>query len=1068
MKAINPGNMKIHFYPNCKILLCILAIVMMSATYVKVQAQATYAVPVSIGNNSCTSGKGFVQFRYTSNDLTLAQLPPTNCNLSNLASPGFYEYNAGISFNPKDTNLYYTRYSSPNTYVWRWKPGSACPPSTALLTVYNNTYVIGLTFDADGTGYQLIYTGSSGGSGYGLSMQSVDFVNNVFGPVIPVTLPSGMNPLQGNGDFVITPTGQFLAILDNNYITINYKDYNNTPLHATLISKLTGDVIIGLSYSDGKLVASDYYISSGKYRSRYYEIGIIDGAKTNITTAPCYFSTDMTDINTAIGVAKNLVSAIPTGTPGTYDLCYDITVRNYGNWPLDHVRLEENLGAVFNPPTLPPFPPPPSAISNVSVSFIDNPAGVVLNPAFNGVSNREILDPNQSLLPASPTSKNYFIVRVCLRVKNIQVGKVYNNNAFAYGNGYIGALVKDKSTNGTNPDLNNNAKPDDVGEDQPTPFVILTTAEMPPCEALNKIMYKQEFGSGSGSGLQTAIPAPVIPGAAAVSTDYVGSTSQPLNVEQYAIARNANHGNTTRWISRTDHTGNSNGRMMVVNADVKSNKIYSDKINISCGNLKYSLFAFVSNIANSTYDNFCDAFGGTVKPKLTFTVKDAASGLIITNLTTPEITSGDWTQYGMKFVMPATVNGNPVTQIIIEISNAAAGGCGNDLAIDDIQFGLCDPTPTVSVNNTAGCTNGITTFSAALSDPTVISGPLEYQWQRSNNGTSGWADITGANSEDYTISPLQPSDIGKYYRVIVAAAGNISNANCRYTSTAFQLTAKTSSTAPTGIDASPAQTTCPGNAVNLTVQGGSLGTNAVWRWYRNSCGDTLIGTGNMISVLPTETTTYYVRAEGDCNITACAQVTINLIPCVILPVDFLQFSAVQRAHAIDLDWRIITSEQISHFEVERSGNGNHFNKIGTVTSAVPQNTAARFTYQDADPDVNSNIIYYRIKVVSKDGVSKYSNILTVRISAQNNGKLKISPNPASSSVNISFYSALRGTMELQILDMTGKIVLREQRTVESGQNSITLNQLSRLSEGVYTIFIRTGDRMERERIVIRR
>jgi hypothetical protein len=224
----------------------------------------------------------------------------------------------------------------------------------------------------------------------------------------------------------------------------------------------------------------------------------------------------------------------------------------------------------------------------------------------------------------------------------------------------------------------------------------------------------------------------------------------------------------------------------------------------------------------------------------------------------------------------------------------------------------------------------------------------------------------------------------------------------------------------------------------------------------------------MISVLPTETTTYYVRAEGDCNITACAQVTINLIPCVILPVDFLQFSAVQRAHAIDLDWRIITSEQISHFEVERSGNGNHFNKIGTVTSAVPQNTAARFTYQDADPDVKSNIIYYRIKVVSKDGVSKYSNILTVRISAQNNGKLKISPNPASSSVNISFYSALRGTMELQILDMTGKIVLREQRTVESGQNSITLNQLSRLSEGVYTIFIRTGDRMERERIVIRR
>jgi hypothetical protein len=350
----------------------------------------------------------------------------------------------------------------------------------------------------------------------------------------------------------------------------------------------------------------------------------------------------------------------------------------------------------------------------------------------------------------------------------------------------------------------------------------------------------------------------------------------------------------------------------------------------------------------------------------------------------------------------------------------------------------------------------------------VISGPLQYQWQISNNGTSGWTNITGATSVDYTINPLQPSDIGKYYRVMVAAAGNINNTNCRYTSTAFQLTAKTSSTAPTGINASPALTTCPGNAVDLTVQGGSLGTNAVWRWYRNSCGDTLIGTGNTISVLPTQTTTYYVRAEGDCNTTTCAQVTIVVDPCVILPVDFLQFSAVQRAYAIDLDWKIITSEQISHFEVERSEDGNQFKKIGTVNGGSAKNAAARFSYQDANPDVNSNIIYYRIKVVSINGVSKYSNILTVRISALNNPKLKINPNPASSSVNISFYSALRGTIELQLLDMTGKIVLREQRIAESGQNSITLNQLSGLSEGIYTILVRTGDRWERERIIIKR
>ncbi|MBX3256948.1 MAG: T9SS type A sorting domain-containing protein [Chitinophagaceae bacterium] len=1043
--------MKIQFQPVRKLLLLLVLTAAIMSISVKMYAQATYAVPVSIGSKSCASGKGFIQFRYTSSDKKLDTLSPTTCNLSNLASPGFDEYNAGISFNPKDTNLYYTRYVAPHTYVWRWKPGAACPPATALLTVYYNTYVIGLTFDSEGRGYQLIYTGSYP---YGLALQSVDFVTGVLGAIVPISLPSGLNPLAGNGDFIITPTGQFLAILDNNYITINYQDYGVAPLHATLISKLSGNTIIGLSYADGKLVASDYYVSGGKYRSNYYEIGIVDGIKTTITTAPCYFSTDMTDINSAIGVAKSLSSVTATGTAGTYDICYDIYVQNYGNWPLSKVRLKDNLGSIYGT----------GNISNVSVSLIDNPAGVVLDPTFTGVNSggndrTNLLVDTLSKLPASPASKNHFTLRICLRVKNIVIGKVYNNNAFAYAEGYLNVNLTDKSTNGDNPDLNSNAKPDDVGEDQPTPFVILTTAEMPPCDALNRILYMQNFGTGNP--LATTIPA-ATGSAGTAGTEYTGSTSQPLAVETYTLTNNANKGNTSNWISLTDHTTGS-GRMMVLNADVKGSKVYRDTINIPCTNLKYSLFAFVSNIANSSYETFCNnAFGGLVQPKLIFTVRNASNGNIITNLTTPEITSAAWTQYGMKFVMPAGV-----TKIVIEINNAAAGGCGNDLAIDDIQFGLCDPTPTVMVNSTAGCTAGTTTFSAELNDPTVISGTLDYQWQVSTNNST-WTNISGANNVTYTISPLTASDIGKYYRVIVAAAGNINNTNCRYISTSFRLTAKTSSTAPTGITANPAFTTCPGNPVTLTVQGGSLGTNAVWRWYTGSCGGTLIGTGASVIVSPSSTTTYYVRAEGDCNTTTCAQATVTVSPCVILPIDFLQFTAVQRAASIDLNWRIVTTEQVSHFEVERSTDGINFGKVGEVRKQVPRNEAATFNYADAALNVNTDILYYRICVVSKDGVRSYSNVLTVRLSNRVNEKLKISPNPASTSVQLSFNTTVRGMVEYQLLDMTGKVVLRKQHMAEAGQNNITVTDIGRLSEGVYTLVLRLGDRWEHERLVIKK
>ncbi|HRP32267.1 MAG TPA: T9SS type A sorting domain-containing protein [Agriterribacter sp.] len=1046
--------MKLNFYPLGKtwlqkmVMMLSMITICMEALAQPPADSATHSWPVSIGR-PCSGGSNSAHvFKYNGITRTLTDFE--NC-IPDLKGPGFSIWGAGVSFNPADHMLYYYRYTGGDTYVWRWTPGSGCPPKTAVFQKYDNKAILGFAFDPNGLCYQLIFTGSGP---YGLALRTVDFSLGTFGPQKTINLPVGVNITQQSGDLTLSPDGKMLMVWDKKYLTVNYEDYASpNPLNATLVANLTGNQIIGLNFAEGKLMAADD-------NNKYWELDILTGTRTAITQTPCYQSNDLTEIISGIGVAKKLSSAIPTGVPGQYNLSYDIHVRNYGGWPVDNLQVTDVLrgNGITSPFTGANNP------TNITVTLIDNPAGVALNPSYNGWTNSNLLAAGQTL-PNVPTANNHFTIRISFRVSGIVIGKVYNNNARVSGNGYANWPLLDISTNGDNPDLNNNAKPNDPGENQPTPFVVLTTAEMPPCDALNKILYKQEFGTGTT--MTTAIPAAT--GSAGVAaTDYTGNTTAPLNVEEYTLTRNANNANTTQWISRTDHTGNSNGKMMVVNADVKANKVYTDKINISCGNLKYSLFAFVSNIPNATYNTFCDAFGGTVKPKLTFTVKDAASGLIITTLTTPEITSANWTQYGMKFVMPATVNGSPVTQIIIEISNAAAGGCGNDLAIDDIQFGLCDPTPTVSVNNTAGCTSGITTFSAALNDTTVISGPLDYQWQVSSDSLN-WTNIPGATAVDYTINPLLPADIGKYYRVIVAAAGNVNNVNCRYISNGFRLLAKTSSVAPTSINASPAATTCPGNAVNLTVQGGSLGTNAVWRWYRNSCGDTLIGTGTMISVLPSETTTYYVRAEGDCNTTACAQVTITVQPCVILPVEFLQFSAVQRTSSIDLDWRIITTEQISHFEVERSDDGSTFNKIGVVSgNGIPYNTTVKFNYQDTNTEFNGNIIYYRIKVVGKTGVSKYSNILTVRLASLQSSKLKISPNPASSSVNVSFFAALRGTAEVQLMDMTGKIVLSEQRMVEPGQNSITLNQLSRLSEGIYTIVVRTGEKWERDRILIRR
>jgi len=114
---------------------------------------------------------------------------------------------------------------------------------------------------------------------------------------------------------------------------------------------------------------------------------------------------------------------------------------------------------------------------------------------------------------------------------------------------------------------------------------------------------------------------------------------------------------------------------------------------------------------------------------------------------------------------------------------------------------------------------------------------------------------------------VSPGSTTTYY---VRAAGNCNTTGCA----AVTVNVNTSSVAPTSASASP-NPIC-GGATTLSVVGGSLGTGANWYWYSSGCGSGFIGTGSSISVSPGSSTTYYVRAQGTCNTTACAAVTVTV------------------------------------------------------------------------------------------------------------------------------------------------------------------------------------------------
>ncbi|MBL7762183.1 MAG: hypothetical protein JNL23_02035 [Chitinophagaceae bacterium] len=838
---------------------------------------ATSSYPLAVGDNSgCGSGTDQIHY-YNYNGLTNTLsnasgglvdpcIPQLRIGLPVNGPQYFTYYTASITFNPKDHKIYYfwTAYSAPlavggepTTYVWSW-PAGTCPGTAAnkLDTVRSiQADILGVAFDNNGNGYSIDFTTTFP---YKIMIRSIDMSTGVMGAADTLALTGGATIyVTGSGDVAMSPSGQMFFVVDNKLFTPNYKAYTGTGANLTctyIDTVKTTNSFVGLTYAEGETIAA--YSGGG---CPFEEIVPLTGANNPITkSGPVYFAADFASIISGIGTSKKISATVATAFPNTFDVTYDIYVQNYGNVDVTNVQVKEDLSQINGALNA----------SLISATLIGAPPSITINPAYDGTTVTDLLN-GTGTLPNYPVSNNNFTIRVVCRLSNIMPYTIYNNNAIATAIGFNGIALRDTSTDGSNPDLNTNDKPDDPGESQPTPLLTAIVAQNTPCSALKDVLYKQTFGTGTT--MTTTIPVPSLPlgKTGPGNTQYTGTTTASLGIDHYTISNNASNGDPARWISLTDHTGDPNGQMLLVNADATDNVIYRDTVSVVCPLQQYSLFFFGSFPGNSSYQTICNGFGGFKYPKVLLRVRDRFSGLTITQLSTASITSGAWTQYGMKFIMP-----NGVSSVILELINDGEGGCGNDIAIDDIQFGTCDALPTVSLSaTTSGCMGGTTTFSSTMADASSIFGTVDYQWQVSTDSIT-WANIPLATGSTYSIASTTATDVNKYYRVIVAASGNIGSTNCQYISPGYFLAAKTSSTAPTAIVKNKALA-CPGDAITLKANDGTLGTNANYFWYTGSCGGTLIGTGQTVTVSPTVATTYYVRIEGDCNTTSCVSLNVT-------------------------------------------------------------------------------------------------------------------------------------------------------------------------------------------------
>lgn len=276
------------------------------------------------------------------------------------------------------------------------------------------------------------------------------------------------------------------------------------------------------------------------------------------------------------------------------------------------------------------------------------------------------------------------------------------------------------------------------------------------------------------------------------TTTYTYSTNYPID-GAYTIS-NGTFGNTFDWYQIEDHTiGDTNGKCLIVNADANPGEFYRTEITGLCENTTYEFSAWLINlvIANS----FCASQpGGTIPINVRFEIRNGSDTIVLASGDTGNIiesANAAWNEYGLVF------NTGNQTSVILRMINNGAGGCGNDLAIDDIEFKSCgDSTVATDTSNNSSlslCSVETPFMLELLATPDFsVYTTHFYQWQESTDGII-WNDVMGGINQNITVSVTNTS----YYRTKIAeVASNLSNPQCISFSDEFQAIVNPAPTMP--------------------------------------------------------------------------------------------------------------------------------------------------------------------------------------------------------------------------------------------------------------------------------
>lgn len=172
-----------------------------------------------------------------------------------------------------------------------------------------------------------------------------------------------------------------------------------------------------------------------------------------------------------------------------------------------------------------------------------------------------------------------------------------------------------------------------------------------------------------------------------------------------------------------------------------------------------------------------------------------------------------------------------------------------------------------------------------------------------------------------------------------------------------------------------------------------------------------------------------------------------------VPVKLTTFNGANSNGDAILYWNTASEKGTDRFEVEVSVNEKEFVAAGTVMAVGNSSNVVKYSFVDDAAFAENNVskLYYRLKIVDKDGSFEYSKTIALENGQAHVVKAEVYPNPFSGNTRIYVTSSKETKAHITVTSIHGEVIADEMHDINTGSNSFIPAAFESAKQGVYLI-----------------